>query len=98
MKREKEKKLFAELNYLYMTEESEKDDIVYQHPLSWRSPGNETQQLMLITNHFEFTILGVNKLIAKADKQHQKEEKKTVTKERVRSVQSTLSPPKNALK
>jgi hypothetical protein len=24
-----------------MTEESEKDDVVYQYPLSWRSPGKE---------------------------------------------------------
>jgi hypothetical protein len=41
LKREKEKKLFDELNHLYMTEESEKDDVVYQYPLSWRSPGKE---------------------------------------------------------
>ena len=37
LKKEKEKKLFSQLDYAYVTEESEKDDVVYQHPLPWRS-------------------------------------------------------------
>ena len=39
IKKEKEKKLFSELSYKYMTEESERDEVVYQRPLSWRSAG-----------------------------------------------------------
>ena len=34
IKHENEKKLFAEVNHLYMTEESERDDVVYWYPLS----------------------------------------------------------------
>ena len=86
-----------------MTEESERDDVVYQHPLSWRSPGKDTIDVFIFdtTTQSEFKILGLNKLIAKLDQRHERKEKKTgtfVAKKRVRSIHSVLSPPKNAPK
>ena len=85
-----------------MTEESERDDVVYQHPLSWRSQGKKNLPIILTTTtQSDFKFLGLNKLIAKLDQRHQRKEKKSgtfVAKKRVRSVQSALSPPKNAPK
>ena len=44
LKGEDEKAKWAELCPAYMTEESEAEgDIIRQHPLKWRSPGNIPQ-------------------------------------------------------
>ena len=56
--------------------------MTYQHPLSWPSPG---KFIFDTTNHSEFKILGLNKLIA-----NDVNERKTgtfVAKKQVRSVQ-----------
>ena len=74
---------------------------MYQHPLSWRSQGEENLSIILTTmTQSDFKFLGLNKLITKLDQRHQRKEKSGtfVTKKRVRSVQSALSPPKNAPK
>ena len=85
-----------------MTEESEIDDVIYQHPLSWRSLGR-LFDCMPLTVSIIITklLLALNKLISKLDRRRSKKGRKSGTfmaKERVKSIQSTLSPPKNAPK
>ena len=49
MKKDQERERWAQIDYQYMTEESNTQGVIYQHQLTWRSEGNDvdTQPLAL---------------------------------------------------
>jgi len=39
LKRDKEQKRWSQIGYRFMTDESDADDVIRQHKLTWRSEG-----------------------------------------------------------
>ena len=41
MKKDKERERWEHIDFQYMTEESDAEDVIYQHKLPWRSEGTD---------------------------------------------------------
>ena len=56
LKKEKEREKWSQIDYRYMTEESDSDDVIRQHKLTWRSESEfNTLVLNYVLKFFTFS-------------------------------------------
>ena len=96
LKTEKERKLWEDIDFRYMSDENSDEDKINKRTLPWRSQG---------INHLcfcptLFTLAALNKLIGKLDKRMDTKSRATNCyirrKERLQKSPSKLPPPKEA--
>ena len=71
LKNAAEEEMWKEINWEYMSEESELDadsDVIVKHPISFRSDRNKCYVIYVITLFVMHIPSGLNKLIKKCDK------------------------------
>lgn len=77
------------IDWQFMSEESEDEDNIIKHPLTFRSDGNNVVKSLSTNLHSSFLVSALNKLVSKLDdRAHRKEGTKHGFKRKPRVVKS----------